>query len=435
MNILIVDDNKNNRMIINLLLEDYSDDNDVAFNIDEVVNGQEAVDIVKTKKFDLVFMDIMMPVMDGIEATKLIREYDDKLMIIAVSAVDDAQRQKQILSSGAEDYISKPINSDIFLSRIENYIKLINSRKHTKESSTHFNLYTNKIFQRHLIFFIGNDDALSEFWEYYLLNDDDKYDGLSDVVRTLYSFGELELKLKQKASIVVEESEEKIFFTLKSKEIIEPTFVRLVTAKNAFKGEYKHKDNLLSFVLSKEISVVEEVIEPISEEIAQSVEVENTTSVDFKASVEHLEVFDFMDVNDQNELNDYISKLNSLLLIVGSGGVEYDDIEEMSSLMNSIGSLLTIYTETYDISSALSSLSTNILEHSDTFIENSTSIGPLCSAFGNDLATWNRMIFHDGAPSIDFMNDTIVANSSMISSMINGEDESNTGELDDIFNF
>lgn len=126
--ILIVDDNQNNRMLIRALVEDYCEDNDKTVLISEATNGLEAALLAEDEKFELIFMDIMMPQMDGIEATQRIRSFDAKAMIVAVSAVDDGERQKQILSCGAEDYISKPINADIFSARLGNYFSLIESR-------------------------------------------------------------------------------------------------------------------------------------------------------------------------------------------------------------------------------------------------------------------------------------------------------------------
>ncbi len=147
MNILIVDDNANNRMILRLLLEDYTDEHNINFTTDEAKDGIEAIDKCKENDFDLVFMDIMMPNINGIEATKIIRETNNKIMIIAVSAVDDSARQKQILNAGAEDYISKPINAEIFVNRIDNYISLIESRGHEKQNIKTANLFTDKSIQ------------------------------------------------------------------------------------------------------------------------------------------------------------------------------------------------------------------------------------------------------------------------------------------------
>ncbi len=211
LNILIVDDNANNRLILKFLLEDYEEKNDdISFNINEASDGLEAVNKCKEESYDIVFMDIMMPNMDGIDATKLIREENPYLIIIAVSAVDDNTRQKKILNNGAEDYIPKPINADIFFSRMSNYITLHTARIHlhatVKSNKNTINNMSDKIYNRNTNFIINSEDSLSEFWEFFLLEAQEKYDNLSDVVRTLFSLSEIYIRLSRSTNIFIEES-------------------------------------------------------------------------------------------------------------------------------------------------------------------------------------------------------------------------------------
>jgi CheY-like chemotaxis protein/HPt (histidine-containing phosphotransfer) domain-containing protein len=72
-------------------------------------SGQEAIELVETKAYDLVFMDHMMPGMDGVEATKIIRDKGNKVPIIAFSANAVAGMKEMFLSSGMNDFLSKPI--------------------------------------------------------------------------------------------------------------------------------------------------------------------------------------------------------------------------------------------------------------------------------------------------------------------------------------
>ena len=167
MNILLVDDNSNNRMILKLLLDDYSEENKIKFNIDEAGDGVTAVKKCKDKTYDIIFMDIVLPNIDGIEATKIIRDMQKEVMIIAVSAIDDTIKQREILSSGAEDYISKPINSDIFVSRISNYITLVKARSHVRRNEYYVNLFTKAVYSRNTKFMIHSEDSISEFWEFF----------------------------------------------------------------------------------------------------------------------------------------------------------------------------------------------------------------------------------------------------------------------------
>jgi len=442
MNVLIVDDNKNNRMILSLLLEDYMDEHDgVEFKMDEVVDGVEAVRACDEKEYDLVFMDIMMPNMDGIEATKLIRQKHKKLLIIAVSAVDDNERQKLILSSGAEDYVSKPVNSDIFNRRVSNYVNLVKSRNttksHTVENENGINLFTKEIYSRYTRFLLSSEDSLSELWEYYLLDTTYKCESLSDVIRTIFSIGEIQIKLNINSSLFVEDCESFKYFTVININELPPKILELLIKKNEIVCDYKIEANKLTFKLPKvpvEIDFVEEIAtvsQPVivQEEISSPLEVQTSVA---------LQVFDYIDDDDMSDLEEYAGRLSSLMLIVGSGDVSEDEATEIYTYIEKIGAILSTYSEIYAISKALSSLATDMSTHMPEFIENSEALGPMCAAFSKDLRNWIEMSFHSGAPSIDFMNDTIAVNCQTIGSMLKMDEVSSEGgddDFDDIFDF
>lgn len=429
--VLIVDDNKNNRMILELLLEDYAEENsEVTLEVDEAEDGQVAVEKVKealySKKYDLIFMDIMMPNLDGIAATKQIREIDKSVMIIAVSAVDDVERQKEILANGSEDYVSKPINADIFFSRIANYLALINSRTNTKKvNKDSSNTYTKDVFNRQLIFNVTTEDALSEFWEYYLLDAEEKYDGMSDVVRTIFSLGKVQVKRSINAKIIVEESRDAIYFTLTEIASIKK-FVQLVLLKNREVTEYKEDNNAISFKLLKQSSVVEKITPTVNEEVKKEIVVEKSKD---------LEVFDYMDPEDLDELDNDLNRLNSLLLVVGNGVLEEYDVNEMVELLTNSAKIMNIYSESYVIAQALYRLANELERYKLNFIARSEELGELAAAFSVDLQNWLTQTFYEGAPSVDFLNDTISSNVAMIISMISDEEGEEGDEVDDIFDF
>ena len=81
------------------------------FDIREATNGQEAIDAVKADPPDLVFMDLKMPVMDGWEATKRIRQMEggDAVRIIALTAQAMAGDEEKALAIGCDDYLAKPV--------------------------------------------------------------------------------------------------------------------------------------------------------------------------------------------------------------------------------------------------------------------------------------------------------------------------------------
>ncbi len=122
-NILLVEDNELNMEIAKFMLEEEK------ANVIEVWNGQEAVDIFSASKpneFDAILMDIMMPIMDGYEATKEIRNLDredaKKIPIIAMTANAFAEDKQKAIITGMNDHISKPIDSSKLVQIISKYV-------------------------------------------------------------------------------------------------------------------------------------------------------------------------------------------------------------------------------------------------------------------------------------------------------------------------
>ena len=109
--ILIAEDNDSNFILMTYILKKY-------YQYERAKHGQEAVDLVGKNEYDLVLMDIKMPVMGGLEATKKIKEIRPELPIIAVTAnAFDSDRQAAF-DAGCDDFLSKPISSDICLATI-----------------------------------------------------------------------------------------------------------------------------------------------------------------------------------------------------------------------------------------------------------------------------------------------------------------------------
>ncbi len=118
--VLIVDDVSVNRIVAKGLLSMYE------MQVDTCVNGEEAVAAVQAEAYDLVFMDHMMPVMDGVEATVIIRKLADerfqRLPIIALTANAITGAKEMFLENGFNDYLTKPINSLRLCEMLETWI-------------------------------------------------------------------------------------------------------------------------------------------------------------------------------------------------------------------------------------------------------------------------------------------------------------------------
>ncbi|MDF1880711.1 response regulator [Sulfurimonas sp. MAG313] len=108
MKILVVDDSRLARASIIKTLNEAFD------NINEIIqgtNGQEAVELYQTHTPDILFLDLTMPVMDGFEALRQIRAYDDKAHVVIVSADIQEKAVSQVMHDGAIMHVQKPINA------------------------------------------------------------------------------------------------------------------------------------------------------------------------------------------------------------------------------------------------------------------------------------------------------------------------------------
>lgn len=109
--VLVADDAAENRFIINVMLKR------AGASVDLVTNGQEVIDKMKSNNYDLIFLDIQMPVMDGYEAVKILRGEGYKGPILAVTAHALDEDRKRCLESGFNDYISKPLNQKTLIEK------------------------------------------------------------------------------------------------------------------------------------------------------------------------------------------------------------------------------------------------------------------------------------------------------------------------------
>lgn len=119
--VLVVDDNEMNLKVVKGLLEP------TKIQIETASNGKEAYEKVQRYKYDMLFLDHMMPVMDGVEATMKIRqlpeEYYQKLPIIALSANATTDARKLFTESGFNDFVAKPIKSKELCKCIQTWLE------------------------------------------------------------------------------------------------------------------------------------------------------------------------------------------------------------------------------------------------------------------------------------------------------------------------
>ncbi|MBS7263038.1 MAG: response regulator transcription factor [Eubacteriales bacterium] len=111
--ILVVDDDKNTRRLIRAVLEE------ARYTVSTASDGLEALAVLDREFVDLVILDVMMPNMDGYEFTRLLRETDNEIPILMVSAKQLPADRHEGFLAGTDDYIAKPIDEQEMLLRVK----------------------------------------------------------------------------------------------------------------------------------------------------------------------------------------------------------------------------------------------------------------------------------------------------------------------------
>ncbi len=103
--ILIVDDSRTSRKMLRSILE--SNGHEI---VDEAVNGQEGVQKFQSLKPDVVTLDITMPVVDGVEALKMIKALDGDAKVVMVTAAGQKNKMIECIKAGANEFLTKPFD-------------------------------------------------------------------------------------------------------------------------------------------------------------------------------------------------------------------------------------------------------------------------------------------------------------------------------------
>ncbi len=115
--ILIAEDHEDSREALRTLLDAFG------YRVETATNGREAVDLALARHPDLILMDVMMPEMDGFEATRRLRQSEEfrQVPIVALTAMEGAR--ERVLEAGCDDYVAKPIDVRTFLGRVEGWLR------------------------------------------------------------------------------------------------------------------------------------------------------------------------------------------------------------------------------------------------------------------------------------------------------------------------
>ncbi|MGA9045849.1 response regulator [Sulfuricurvum sp.] len=221
--LLIVDDVEDNRLVLKAICRKIE-----GFEIAEAEDGLEAVAKTASWSPHIILMDVMMPQMDGFEASKIIKSNYPETIIMAVTAVMDTQMEEKMTSIGVAAYIRKPIDKDLIRFKLENFAALLRAKKgkfkrlSKKEA---LNPFCADIRHFKTVFDICDSDAMMDFGMWVLARCEEKWatsctkvDGVIELYYELMRQGK---RNAEPLSIIIEESFEEIFVTIKFEKRVE----------------------------------------------------------------------------------------------------------------------------------------------------------------------------------------------------------------------
>jgi CheY-like chemotaxis protein len=131
LSVLLAEDNDINALLaVSLLQRD-------GHSVDRVVNGVEALEAVAQKRYDLILMDVHMPELDGLEATRRLRQGPHRdIPVIALTANAMDEDRKHCLDAGMDDYLPKPLDPDLFEAAIKRWSGTIQKTRATRASAS-----------------------------------------------------------------------------------------------------------------------------------------------------------------------------------------------------------------------------------------------------------------------------------------------------------
>lgn len=250
--LLIADDDEDNRLVLRATCRNLEN-----FEIRDAVDGIEAVEITESWEPHVILMDIMMPRMDGFEASKIIKEKYPKTVIIAVTGIIDSRVEEKMSLIGIDIYIHKPIDRELIrfkLQSVASSFRLKQGDFKERSKKITINPFNSDIPSYKTIFDIVDTEAMMEFGMWLF----DRYNGKSasakfdKVIELFYKLMIQGEKNGNAMTIIVEESYEEFYITMKFEEavILEKKILDML---NEFGTEVIFESNILCARLSKPV--------------------------------------------------------------------------------------------------------------------------------------------------------------------------------------
>lgn len=414
--LLIVDDVEDNRLVLKAICRKLKN-----FEIKEALNGLEAVELTGEWLPDIILMDIMMPVMDGYEASRIIKDLYPKTVIIVVTAVTDPNMQKNMSEIGVDTYIHKPIDRELLIFKLQSIgssLLLKQGKLKTLSKKDALNPFNSDIRSFRTIFDITDEESMMDFGMWLI----DQCSGrdvvacsrLDLIIELFYKLMRQGTKNQENLSIIIEESYEEIYITIKFEKAI-VVEERVLEILDEYKSEFIVKENILCARIKKYF-----------EEKSFNTTIETKVTISTQEVVEQTvtkEVHTIVSEEKKLLRQSFAQKTSAVDYVSDIGGDILDEILDLASFDEEWREKLSTFEEeptdenlvdfadrvlgaySYTINSlfeftalgyALSSLGVFLKDRADMVVQDpakTKTLIMLLENLGYDLVSWRRHIF------------------------------------------
>lgn len=430
--LLIVDDIEDNRLVLKAACKRLE-----GFEIQEAADGEEAVEIAKKWNPDIILMDVLMPKMDGFEASRIIKNLYPKTLIMVITAVADGAMQKNMSDIGIDTYINKPIDKELIRFKLQTMglaLRLKKREHQTLSSKKALNPFNADIRSFRTIFTIVDSESMMDFgmWLYEQCNTKEtlacnKFDS---IIELFYKLMSKAMKKGEEVSIIIEESYEEVYLTIKfNEEVVLGSDVIAVLER--YYVEYIVQDSIFCvrlerFVKKEEIQienvevVTETLVQTVQQEVMQEVMIEETQQIQEIARKE----VRIVESKEKDMLRQsFVNKTSAADYVDDIGGDVLDEILDLASLdeqwleklslieqhgtkealIDFANNVLNVYVRALNnlfeftaLAYALSSLSAFIKDSAEVLSQDTAklkTLAMLLEHLGTDLSSWREHIF------------------------------------------
>lgn len=220
--LLIVDDVEDNRLVLHAICRKME-----GFEIKEAQDGLEAIALCEEWRPHIILMDVMMPNLDGFEASKIIKSRFPETIIIVITAVMDPRMEENMASVGVAAYIHKPIDKELIRFKLQSFGTFLRSKEgvfralSTKEA---LNPFSSDIRHFKTIFTVNDAEGMMDFGVWILSRCEGCRSAcaskIDPMIELFYDLMRQGIRQQGQSSIIVEESFEEMFITMKLDHVI-----------------------------------------------------------------------------------------------------------------------------------------------------------------------------------------------------------------------